>query len=663
MTRELLKISGLMIVFLITMSIGTQVVEGQFYGPNIIMDFMQLMDDPTFNLPPDFIINGTSNEFSTGHHLSEGGEDYNYALLNWTHNANNSLDFKAQSVPECPDSNEFVYLYKTVTWNYEIKPQDAWLKYEYNLSLTGNFLSNPEGDDMYEMHIWFIDSSGYWKEVSSFTPSISYNREERWADLDFSEREAIFGGIIQNSEGFQEDPTDELSLCIGLAPSIHFLNYSSTEPWRTYNGSIALEIIQLELHVAADVVNNMIDQLPVVNNQTWGTPYSEYYVDYAMSDDGFIYGVAATSSYEYGIRQQSLVKWDAMANIIWSVEWNETRYADGRDISIFGDYIYTIGSERDDDIDRMIITKWDIHGNQLLKHEFENGDNDKGWELEIAPDGSFYVIGSYDTGSIEGICAFFAKYDEYGNQYWNMTVPDYISVEFSRVYIHPNGTPYTIAFPSAGLYRWTTNGTPILVDDGYGLKDITFSQSGEIYLSRSMFPYVKVDKIDNTGHLENLYTYDCAESLPEPWHEIIEADAITVTNDSIYLIIKHEYMNYYYELINLNLDGSKNWNKTILDLAWRAMWTSGSGFFMEFGQNGLLYIGSAMNTECGGSDMGLAVFNPENIPLPTTTSSTLTTTNTTNGNSGNLTVFLILGVGTIGIVITVIIIYFKKRTS
>jgi hypothetical protein len=117
------------------------------------------------------------------------------------------------------------------------------------------------------------------------------------------------------------------------------------------------------------------------------------------------------------------------------------------------------------------------------------------------------------------------------------------------------------------------------------------------------------------------------------------------------LIVKHERLNYYYELYKIDLNGSKIWNKTILDLNWRAMHTS-FGFYMEFGTNGLLYIGSPINTAAGGTDLGLAILNPENAPYPPSTTST-------DGFFDNPLVFILFVVGGISAVV-IILVYIKK---
>jgi hypothetical protein len=325
--------------FLIVLPIGIQLVEGQYSGPSIIVEFLQIVEDPTFESPPNFAINGSSDEFSTSYQNSTGGEDYNRAILNWTHTANNPLDFRPPPEPDFPDCNDFVYQYQNLTWDYEVEPQDLWVKVEFRMNFTGDF-----GREMAKIHVWFIDSSGSWCMIDSFMVFHS-DLDEEWISVDSNEMGVIFQGMVENSEGVQEDPSDDFIICVGVAPSDSFREYSVTEPWRTYNGSVILELSKLEVHVAADVVETITDKLPTIANQAWVSPHNETVSYFDMASDGTIYGITTTSNTDKGISQLSLVKWDPLTNIVWNVTWNESRYVVARGISIVEDYIYSTGYE------------------------------------------------------------------------------------------------------------------------------------------------------------------------------------------------------------------------------------------------------------------------------------------------------------------------------
>jgi len=661
MRPKYVRAGAMVLALLMIVPLGIQIAEGQYSGPSIIVEFLQLVDDSTFESPPNFAINGSSDEFSTSHHISEGGDDYNRAILNWTHTANTPLDFRPAPDSNYPECNDFGYLFEDLTWDYEVEPEKVRVKIELRVNFTGEFAPsvNPEGEEMSKVHIWFIDSSGDWCMIDSFTVFHS-SLYEKWIYVSEFEVANIFRGMIKNSAGIQDDPSDDFSICVGLSPSDSFRNYSSTEPWRTYNGSVILELSKLEFHVAADVIHTVTDQLPTIANQTWGTPHSEFIPYFAMGDDGAVYGVVTTSNYDEGILQLSLVKWDQAANIAWNVTWNETRYAMGSGISTQGDYIYTTGREsdtRERGTKNLIIVKWDSNGNKIWKRVIDTGWEESGFDIEVASDESIYIIGHRDL-YIEATQeyrddGFFLKYDATGNLLWNTTADKWM-VDNCPIYLHPNGTPYTIGFPEDGLYRWTNDGTPLLVDDGYALKHITFSSSGVLYLSRSDSVNFWVEKINSTGHLEELLRYEYY--LQEPWYDWIEAGPITTTSDSIYVILKHLHLNYYYELYKFDLTGNKIWNKTILDLHWRGLFASIRGFFMEFAPNDLLYICSPIVTAAGGMDLGLAILNPENAPYPPSIPSS---TSEDNSIFDNLLIFLLLVVGGVGAVV-VIVIYFKK---
>jgi len=657
------RAGAMVLSLLILMPIGIQMVESQHSGPSIIVEFLQIVEDATFNSPPSYAINGSADEFTMAYQNSTGGEDYNRAILNWTHTANNPLDFRPPPDYDYPECNDFVYLYEELTWDYEIEPQDIYVKIEYRVNFTGDFSPsiNPEGEEMAKVHIWFIDPSGYWCVVESFKVYTS-NLYEKLIYISQFEVAEIFRGMIEDSAGAQEDPTDKFSLCVGLAPSDTFRNFSSTEPWRTYNGSVMLELSRLELHVAADIVDNVVDTLPIVANQTWVSPHYEFRSYFDMASDGSVYGVTTTSNYEKGISQHSLVKWDQTANILWNVTWNETRYTLGRGISIHEDYIYTTGREiSEDGTENMFIAKWNTHGILVWNRVIDTGMNEFGTDIEVDNDGNFYLLGFRDLYIEETeeyvYDTFFIKYDAAGNQLWNSTSDNWL-VDHCRIYIHPDGTLFTLDFPDDGLYKWTSDGSPIMVTDESGLYDIAFSPNGDVYVSKLYGdePDIRVEKINETGQLEVIYIYNYTASFQEPWYPICRPDALTITNDSIYLIVKHANLNYYYELFKIDLEGTKIWNKTILDLNWKSLFSPSSSFYLEFNPNGLLYIGGSIITAAGNVDIGLAILNPEDAPYPPSIPSS-----TIGGNwiFDNPLIFIMLIGGGVGAVV-VILIYFKK---
>jgi hypothetical protein len=130
MKPNLVRLGAMVLSLLIVLPAGVQLVEGQYSEPSIIVEFLQIVENPSFESAPSFAINGSSDEFSTSYHNSTGGEDYNRGILNWTHVANNPLDFRLPPEPDYPDCNDFVYLYQNLTWDYEVEPQDLWVKVE-----------------------------------------------------------------------------------------------------------------------------------------------------------------------------------------------------------------------------------------------------------------------------------------------------------------------------------------------------------------------------------------------------------------------------------------------------------------------------------------------------------------------------------------------------
>ena len=85
----------------------------------ITPEYLQLAEDTSFEAPPTFVINGSSDEFSVEHHIPENENDTGYAVLNWTHAANTSLNYRPEEDEILPDCYDFVYLLKNLKWNLD----------------------------------------------------------------------------------------------------------------------------------------------------------------------------------------------------------------------------------------------------------------------------------------------------------------------------------------------------------------------------------------------------------------------------------------------------------------------------------------------------------------------------------------------------------------
>jgi hypothetical protein len=206
---------------------------------------IQLIPDPNMALSPNVIIEGSSGEFSADHHISTGGTDFNYLLLNWTHIAGTELSWPV--VPRLSD----------------VMPQ------------CNDFITIEEGCLMFKIYIWLIDSSGNWQQVYRTTTPYTATQQVQHIDLTFFDIFKSWGGMIQNEDGIQEDPDDNLIFAVGLAPTAWFLEIFETEPWREYDGSVTATISQLELTVILETEADISPRLHPRSNNSWSSQYMD----------------------------------------------------------------------------------------------------------------------------------------------------------------------------------------------------------------------------------------------------------------------------------------------------------------------------------------------------------------------------------------------------
>lgn len=201
------------------------------------------MPSPNMNIPDEisFEKRGTNqDEFSYAHYVSEEDDSSNVNLT-WTHTPGEMEWRTLDPSGQMPDSNDFVFFTQSFTWPFESMPSDVNITLEFATFLTGDFATNEEGGLMFKVYIWLIDSSDTWQRVYRSFPPYSQSYQQRRIDLNYFDMAAAFRGMVDDGDG-QEDPTDELTVAIGLAPTDNFRSYLGTQPELEYEGSVTISV-------------------------------------------------------------------------------------------------------------------------------------------------------------------------------------------------------------------------------------------------------------------------------------------------------------------------------------------------------------------------------------------------------------------------------------
>jgi ABC-type dipeptide/oligopeptide/nickel transport system permease subunit len=101
---------------------------------------------------------------------------------------------------------------------------------------------------MFKVYVWLIDSSDNWRMIYKSYPPYTTVTQERRIDLNWYDVLAGWQGMVPESgETEQEDPTDNLTVAFGLAPTFQFSSYGGIEPWRIYSGSVTVDFSYVSL--------------------------------------------------------------------------------------------------------------------------------------------------------------------------------------------------------------------------------------------------------------------------------------------------------------------------------------------------------------------------------------------------------------------------------
>ena len=195
---------------------------------------------------------GDSNAFNASH-VSTGGVG-SHVNLTWTHEAGTELTLTSDELPfttqryPFPHYWDFCYFTVSFPWDFERMPTDAMFRFSYGIHTTGDFNST-EGELMFNVHSWLIDSSDSWAPLIVSEPPYTDTVHLFSYDLYYFELHDGWQGMVEDDSGIQEDPEDVLQIGVGLAPSESFESYEDSHPWQDYNGSVTALIHTLSLEV------------------------------------------------------------------------------------------------------------------------------------------------------------------------------------------------------------------------------------------------------------------------------------------------------------------------------------------------------------------------------------------------------------------------------
>lgn len=618
MERKMKLLAMFLMLYLMMSAMGTtgriQSIESPANETELAfsVDVIEPFSDPEIDSEHTTTVNGSSGEFSAMHHPAAGDESSHMAL-NWTHTPNTTLSWREESSYDYVDCNDFIFFTESFEWEYERMPADVGMNLRFAIDATGDFNSS-EGHLMFRIYVWLIDSSGNWKRIYRSYPPYYDIYYDRRIDLTYLDIVEGFRGMIEDSDGIQQDPSDTLTVAVGLAPSRPFEEYSGQEPWRFYDGSVIARIDSWSMQIYMS--DGRQPEMTPIFNHSYSTPAREVmldpdyqddyagamYKDMAIASDNSIVTVGHTSYhwrpyyFSYGI----VAKWDANTNLQWVRRLDNLTNLNG--VAIFNDQIYAVGlnwTTYD-----LIIVKLDMIGNILWQTTWDSGYEDRRAKIAVDEIGQLYVAVANTNYTVEPsyMMGNIVCFTDTGEYLWNRT---YLGGDPMRIDVASDGRIFNLDFGQLNV--WDSSEVHEL---SVFVRAFALDENDILYTSQSKYlssmPSVLLTKW--TDSLEEEWNLTIGFSIAET--EYIQTNCFGLDIDaegSVLAVLGVSHIVNDWLLAKISPNGILEWNRTIADDHW--IHGGGGGIIdIRVGTNGLAYLGMQKIFATTGYSMSVDAF-------------------------------------------------------
>lgn len=342
----------------------------------------ELLPDPNLTSEPPVEIPLNSPEFSWAYNIPEDTLE-----LIWDHTPGYSFsyDYGYQLIIV----SEFVRMWQEFTWDYNQTPVTLRIGASFEVSCTGDFATEENGDDMYSIVFW-IGTPDYTspiplKMIDDLSDGVSYELEFLIQNY---EAENLFMGSVEY-EGRQTYSSDTYRLYVGLVPSFLFSDmyggYSG--PWATFDGTVTVTVSSISLKALLQV-DRVAPPLktPKYNTTTlWNETHSCYGIE-SMDQNSLVYMIRDLSfpgNYFLGrlTSNHSRIGSDTSISQIYSPYYM---------LKVANNQIYILGINQTSF--SSLVKKLDPSGDEIWTSELSLYNQDIPLSLDMSPTGSVFTI-------------------------------------------------------------------------------------------------------------------------------------------------------------------------------------------------------------------------------------------------------------------------------
>ncbi len=556
---------------------------------------VELLPDPLLNGSQSVTIVGSSDNFVWDHSFGA----YNNLSLIWNHTAGDAVNYRLPSeiTPDLPDTNDFIYMEQSFEWPYNEWPGDFEIRSEVSVEFQYDF-DYFTARDYFRYYIWVIDSSGDWIMLreSNYYSIYPSNFVTINADPNYMMNQRIWGGMIEDEFGHQEDPSDTVRVAIGLAPTFAFENDTDT-----LTGSVTLKIGSLSAITSYDEI---VDDLVTPTYEGHIDAASQYFLGLESAPDGSLYSVQTVSSYETQTGNIIIQKWSPTCVPLWSGYMSGPQYNYARDFVVTDDgSVIVLGYERptsEGARSTPMIASWNPDGLLSWKILVNSLQDYHVNRLCLTSDGSILIGGNYDNYTSESTWVYMAKISLSGEILW-LSDWDGYGYDYIAQIIPASDGSFVTRSAYGDISRFDNNGNRLQIIDPIDLyiniRSIDLDSYGNIYYSYVDYGYphsdntgLNIAKLDSSGI--SLWNSSWGRDWDNALHGIWEGVALKVANDgSIFVAGQTGFNGEIFYIVKWDSSGN-----VTTSVAWSyenmyfSMPTYDNYDILAIGDNGLVYF-------------------------------------------------------------------------